>query len=60
MGKIDIDRLMTIANYADLEGKTVNTIRNWVRDGIIMGVRVDGVQFVVASNFQIETYKKYK
>ena len=44
--KIDRSKLKTISNYAKDYGKTRQTIHNWIKEGKLKLITIDGVQFV--------------
>lgn len=44
--KLDRTKLKTVSNYAKEQGKSRQTIYNWIDSGKIKGVNIDGVDFV--------------
>jgi|8_EtaG_2_1085327.scaffolds.fasta_scaffold85140_2 predicted site-specific integrase-resolvase len=47
---IDIKRLITANNYAKEQSVTTMTVYRWLKMGLVKGVEVDGVKFVIKGN----------
>lgn len=54
---IDIDRLITVANYAKLREVTVTAVYRWIEQGKERSIKIDGVQFVLMGNDDMKNYK---
>ena len=48
--KVDIKDLQTARNFAESKGVTTMTIYRWLKMGVVKGINVDGVKFVVKEN----------
>ena len=44
--KIDKTKLKTVRSYALSKGVTVQQVYNWIRDGKVNEVKIDGVKFI--------------
>jgi len=50
--KINPNNLFTVADYARLQGKTVQTIYNWLKEGKVKTVTFLGREFVDKSTYR--------
>tara|TARA_R100001163_G_C5008092_1_gene154922 strand:+ start:651 stop:818 length:168 start_codon:yes stop_codon:yes gene_type:complete len=48
--KVNINDLQTARNFAESKGVTTMTIYRWLKHGVVKGIDVDGVKFVVKEN----------
>ena len=48
--KVNTKDLQTARNFAESKGVTTTCVYNWLKMGVIKGIVVDGVKFVVKEN----------
>ena len=48
--KVNIKDLQTARNFAESKGVTTTCVYNWIKMGVVKGINVDGVKFVVKEN----------
>lgn len=41
--------LKTVAGYAKLKNVTTTTVYNWIKDGKVKSIKIDGITFVIVS-----------
>ena len=57
---IEKERLMTYQHYANMKGVVQQTVRDWVKDGKVNSINIDGRLFVVLTDKEIEVRKDGK
>ena len=48
--KIDTNDLILVKTFADLKGVSTTAVYNWLKLGVIKGVKIDGVKFIDNDN----------
>ena len=54
------DRLVTTRTYADMYKVTTECVRKWVRSGKVKSRSIDGVNFIVLTDEEMEWRKEGK
>ncbi len=44
--KVDRTKLITVTNYADKIKKKRQTVYNWIKEGKLKTIEIDGVKFI--------------